>query len=677
MMKKLIIIFFLGILGVGLFSWKDHHQNTINGNATTSMALLKAVGKLEITGRADNEIYQVYFHIPIAFKEQVPLAIEIDCPQLIDYRFIHLTPPNMIISARLKQGLTNLDWTAWVLVKENRHSDRPQFVPMSALDELTGEEKKWLQSTDCAQLDAPVVLETAALVRNNTTNLIELADQTAAYCSSIPPSFSHSPVAFDAVYALKFGNACTGCAHAGAALLRANGVPARSILNIPPTGSSNYIDMHWFIDYLVPGYGWVNLETTMDRNFYSPQNAVVIHVSNPEDEFPVFRPLGLDVCWHTSEPKLGRDPDWHDAHTAFRENSIMDTSEKVTEAMQLSKSVFDYYSRYWGVHFNKDQNNHIFRAYLKQDDAFNYLKNGYLDYFLTNIREVLYHYKEAAPPPIETIFFDDFESAGIGWIHGGVQDEWEIGSPLVGPSSAHSGENCWGVDLDDTYNDNADCWLLSPGIDLRNTSCAYLSFWLWNSVEDMDYEFHDPLWLDLTVDGIQFYPICSHMGGINDDLVIPDVGGWSRIVLDLSPYLGNVVQIRFRFQSDYNYVQAGSYIDDVHVYGRAAQLEKNPISIELNTSIATERAWLIRKNSVKIELSINNPSQLKDLTVVIYRKERGQNYYILREITGNEIQEGKYTLFDPLPDPGVKFQYLAAVRDADGRFIAFTYPKAI
>lgn len=676
-MKKLIIIFILGILGVGLFSWEDRHQNTFTENATTSMALLKAVGKLEITGYADNETYQVYFHVPIAFKEQVPLAVEIDCPELIDYRFVHLNPPNMIISARLKRGLTNLDWTAWVLVKDNSYADRPEFVPLTALDELTAEEKKWLQSTDCAQLDAPIVLEKAALVKNNTTNLIELADSTAAYCSSIPPVFPHSPGAFDAVYALKFGNACTGRAHAGAALLRANGVPARSILNLHPSRSTNLIDMHWFIDYLVPGYGWVNMETYMGINFYNPRNAVVVYVSNPGDEFPVFCPLGLDVCWHTSEPELVCDPDWHNAHTAFRETSFTESSEKITEAMQLSKAMFDYFSQYWGVHLDKDQANHMFRAYLKQDDALYYLKNGYFDDFLINIGEALALYKEVALTPIETIFFDDFENDGAGWSHGGAQDEWEIGPPLVGPASAHSGKNCRGVDLDDTYNNNADCWLLSPVIDLRSTSCAYLSFWLWNWVEDLSCHIYDPLWLDLTVDGSQFYPICCHMGGVNDDPEIPDVGGWSRVVLDLSPYAGNFVQVRFRFQSNSINVQPGSYIDDVHVYGRAAGLEKNHVSIELNTSIATERAWLIRKDFIKLELSINNPTQLKDLTMVIYKKEKEHNYLIFKEITGNEFHEGKYTLFELLPDGNMNYQYLAAVRDADGKFIAFTFPKGI
>jgi hypothetical protein len=394
-----------------------------------------------------------------------------------------------------------------------------------------------------------------------------------------------------------------------------------------------------------------------------------------EMNFLYFAPL--DVCWHTSAPKLVCDPNWHDAHTAFRETSYMESSEKISEAMQLSKSMYDYFSQYWGVHFNNDQTNHIFRAYLKQDDALNYLKNGYFEDFLTNIREALNHYKQVAPTPIETISFDDFENDSIGWTHGGVQDEWEKGPPLVGPSSVHSGENCWGVDLDDTYNNNADCWLLSPGIDLRNTSCAYLSFWLWNWVEDLSCHIYDPLWLDLTIDGSQFYPICCHMGGVNDDPEIPDVGGWNRVILDLSPYVGHVVQVRFRFQSDSSVVQAGSYIDDFHVYGWAAQLEKNPISIELKPSIVTERAWLIRRDSVKIELSIDNPTQLKDLTVVIYKKEKEDYYHLLREITGNEFQDGRYTLFDPLPDSKVNYLYLAAIRDANARFIAFSYPKSI
>ncbi|UCE17852.1 MAG: T9SS type A sorting domain-containing protein, partial [Gemmatimonadota bacterium] len=75
---------------------------------------------------------------------------------------------------------------------------------------------------------------------------------------------------------------------------------------------------------------------------------------------------------------------------------------------------------------------------------------------------------------------------------------------------------------------------------------------------------------DITLDGTTFYPLCGQMGGVNDDPEIPPVGGWSRVVLDLTQYAGNTVRIRFRFQSDNEHTQPGSYIDDVHVYTKDA-----------------------------------------------------------------------------------------------------------
>jgi hypothetical protein len=124
---------------------------------------------------------------------------------------------------------------------------------------------------------------------------------------------------------------------------------------------------------------------------------------------------------------------------------------------------------------------------------------------------------------------------------------------------------------------------MSPEIDLTNRSCAYLGFRVWNWVEDRTQGcVYDPLWLDITTDGTTFIPLCSYMGGVNDDPEIPDVGGWAQLVLDLTKYLGNTVNIRFRFRSDASDVQPGSYIDDVHVYGR----EFDPSGIEQDEPLA-------------------------------------------------------------------------------------------
>ncbi|MCK4672631.1 choice-of-anchor J domain-containing protein, partial [candidate division WOR-3 bacterium] len=483
----------------------------------------------------------------------------------------HLNPPNLIIAARMNQApSTNIDWTAWVFVKENTYSDLPSFVPIPTPDQLPDSVKKWLDTTDCAQINAPIVQQIADSIRDTTTNLIQLADDICNFCNQIPWQFPHLPYAFDAVYALTWGNSCTGHAHAGAALFRANGVPARTLLVIP-TWYSGYLDMHWDIDYYVPDYEWVRMETSLGNHPWYPQNEVVTFACNPEDEFPLFFPCGIDGCWHTSDPTLGMwNPDWGGAHRAFNILFIPDSTDTIELAHSLTDSVFFYYSHYWGISLTPVQQTTFQTALDYQTTALANLQASNLDAYIVNMEQALNNYRNVNPEPITTIFFDDFENGQGEWTHGGTFDEWELGTPTYGPAQTYSGENCWGMDLDNTYENNADCWLKSPQIDLIDYSCAYLSFWVWNWVEDVYDYVYDPLWLDITTDGITFYPLCSKMGGVNDDPEIPDVGGWSMVALDLTKYLGNTVQIRFRFKSDTYIVQPGSYIDDVHVYGRHA-----------------------------------------------------------------------------------------------------------
>jgi transglutaminase-like putative cysteine protease len=573
-MKAIIIICLLFFLS--FFIWIvgepqeiiDFGSMETKKSPPTKVYLRKATGDLGVEAPVITETYEAYFHIPISFQEQVPILIEVESPDLIDYRFVHLNPPNVIIAARMKQAeWTELKWTAWVLVKENTYSDLPYSVPIPNLEELPKSVRKWLLPTDCSQISAQIVKEKAESVRGTTTDLMKLANDICSFCYEIPWNFPHWPMAFDAVYALKWGNSCTGHAHAGAALFRANGIPARSLLNIP-VGSSGS-DMHWIVDYYVPDYGWVRMETSSGKNPIHPEEEIVTFASNPEDEFCLFFPCAIDGCWHTSDPALGMwRPDWAGAHRAFDEGFINYSSDEIELAHSITNSVFFYYSRYWGIKLTPAQKVSFQYAHYKQKAALTDLQNSNLDGYMAKMQQALTSYQKVDPEPIMTIFSDDFESGTYGWSHGGYQDEWELGKPAYGPAIAHSGEHCWGLDLDNTYEDNAECWLMSPSINLSNKSCAYVSFWVWNSVQDRYGTIYDPLWLDIT-DGATFYPLCSKMGGINDDPEIPDVGGWSRVVLDLHKYLGNTVQIRFRFRSNSYTVWPGPYIDDVHVYGRA------------------------------------------------------------------------------------------------------------
>ncbi|MCP4153060.1 MAG: hypothetical protein GY757_35335 [bacterium] len=548
-------------------------NNTSNGD--TNLYLTRAEGHLKIRpGNAtfSGDDYEVYFHIPLSFKEQVPILLEITCDKLIDYRFVNLGAPNVLVAARLSSAhqTTSLTWRTWVLMIDNeiKRADVSPEMRIPEAGQYPEESLKWLQSTGCVQVDAPIVVETAATVRGSTTTLVKLTDDIATYVDNIPATFAHVPGSFDAVYALRWGNSCTGHAHAGAALLRANGIPARNMLNILPMYTGGQ-DMHWIVDYYVPQHGWVKMETTTGENFLESSKRVVCMVMEPGHENPLFYP-GLEGFWYTSEPELGiTNPGWGGAHYAYNLDTVKGTSEKVLRAHSLTKSVFRHNTDCWGIRMSTGERAHLESAYSFQQAAKGCVVAQDIDGYIANMQSALDSYEQIVPQAEETIFFADLEKGAEGWSHGGEGDEWELGSPTYGALSAYSGLNCWATDLDSDYENEADCWLLSPAIDLSNLASANLSVRLWNWVEDGSQGVvKDPLWMEITTDGTVFLPISSIMGGVNDDPEIPDSGGWNQLTLDLSKYIGNQVRIRFRFTSNRSGQQPGVHIDDLRVFCR-------------------------------------------------------------------------------------------------------------
>lgn len=617
--------------------------------------LRRTVGHLTINGQATTDLYEAYFHIPVPYREQAVLSVDVQSAELVDYRLVRLTGDNVIVAARLHRAAsTTVDWTVYVLVNENTYADLPAVVPIPTPEQLPDSVRAWLSPTDCTQIEAPIVQETAQRIRGTKTNLIELAEAVCAYCDSIPWTFPHSPSAFDAVYALNWGNSCTGHAHAAAALMRANGVPARVLLNIP-TWYNGWFDMHWCTDYFVPGYGWVRMEPSLGTHPYQPQDEIVTLACNPEDEFPLFYPCGIEGNWHTSDPALGTlNPDWGGAHRGYNMNSIASTPERITLAHALTDSAFAGFERYQGTPLTSSDQTCFQLAQTQVANALSRFIASDLDGFLAAMELAVSEYAQIQEPPAVTLYQDDFETGDGGWTHGGTHDEWECGTPLDVPQGAHSGSRCWGMDLDGSYENSANCWLLSPWVDLRNHVAPTLSFYVWNWVQDQTQGYvHDPLWVEITRDGTLFEPICSQMGGVNDDPAIPDVGGWNRIVLDISRYAGSEVRFRFHFSSNASVVEIGSYIDDVEVRGRMgpnAAVAGGEVPARTSLAVApnpfadrTELQFRLAART-RIRLEVFDPQGTRVRTVA--QGERGPGAYRVawdgRDDGGTQVPAGAY-----------------------------------
>jgi hypothetical protein len=143
---------------------------------------------------------------------------------------------------------------------------------------------------------------------------------------------------------------------------------------------------------------------------------------------------------------------------------------------------------------------------------------------------------------------------------------WAHGSPSYGPPGAFSGDNLWATNLSGDYSNNITADLTSPPTDFSEASILYLTFTHWYDSES-SYDGGQVQVLDgdewVTVEPLGGYPQAALRGlgwksgysGLSDE--------WEPAIFDLSDYISDNVQIRFRFGSDHEDVGPGWYIDDV------------------------------------------------------------------------------------------------------------------
>ncbi len=181
---------------------------------------------------------------------------------------------------------------------------------------------------------------------------------------------------------------------------------------------------------------------------------------------------------------------------------------------------------------------------------------------------------------------EDFEDDNGGYTHDqgpgpGSIDDWEWGTPTYGPSSAHSGSNCWATNLDGDHSNSADSVLDSISIDLNMYSpTPQLKFWHW-----YDHTTYDCGNVKISTDGGAswsiIYPDSGYTGtatsgnqGIPGEPAFTDVSsGWEQVRFNLSAYEGETVMFRWHFGSTSSTTHPGWYIDDVAV---SSSLTRDP-----------------------------------------------------------------------------------------------------
>ncbi len=193
----------------------------------------------------------------------------------------------------------------------------------------------------------------------------------------------------------------------------------------------------------------------------------------------------------------------------------------------------------------------------------------------------LYSFRTLAPKTLP--WTDDMEDAVSEWT---VQSSeiseliWEHGTPDNGLQSAgHSGSKAWGSNLHAGWGEYAETFLISPGLFLEGGNRATLKFW-------HSYDFTAAS--DLEAGGL-FISTNSQV----EPVLLAQYDGlsvaWEEEEVDLSPYIGKVVQLiwlhqMYDFQSS-GETHIGWLIDDVSV--AISTIERGTIKVQSNLSQAS------------------------------------------------------------------------------------------
>lgn len=143
----------------------------------------------------------------------------------------------------------------------------------------------------------------------------------------------------------------------------------------------------------------------------------------------------------------------------------------------------------------------------------------------------------------------DFSNYPNGWYMDG---DWEWGETTTGVAPA--GDKLVATKLNGNYINYSDSWLITPPIDMRNSTTATLNFRHWYDTENN----YDKLYVRVTKDVGQTWTQVAMFTGHGQQK-------WENYSVDLSGYANSPVPIfvQFALLSDVSLTYDGWYIDDV------------------------------------------------------------------------------------------------------------------
>jgi hypothetical protein len=258
----------------------------------TSSTVLYAHYKACVQAEKSGQSGTVTFPIPGLYREQFPLTFEISTepPSASSgYRIYKRSDGrNWLCELKVKppdKGVI-ISWNALVLVNGRKVQILPKVAP-----DAPKNVSEWLRSTKCVQTNSPEIeAKVKDLAAGAISDVEDYVRKVIAFTSRNQGTGAKF-VSLDAKSALSCGGSCTSRANLAAALLRAKGIPARTLAHLPVWAPRLF--EHWLVEYWHPTVGWVWVESTSGQYQPAPNRLVVLAESSADDEDKADDPIHL------------------------------------------------------------------------------------------------------------------------------------------------------------------------------------------------------------------------------------------------------------------------------------------------------------------------------------------------------------------------------------------------
>jgi len=378
--------------------------STDNPPSKKDIYLLRVEHYLELEAEDDTNSFHVRYVFPPDYGYQVPIVMELfndTNADILDYKIEKdFSEPNRAVNftiAGMHSGEHRLlHFTIWVLVENFEFKDIPKDAPFPKKKDLPDDTLEWLQPSKVVQSRSPLILLKARQLRRGNNYIFGYAENVSHFIKY------HRFLLFllelklglflsqDAVTTLFINGENVGRSHLACALFRSQNIPARVLLANNDQGF--WTQMHYMVEYYIPNYGWVLLDSTKGETPYATKRQVINRICSIEDEddtkrdyiFPFMTGEERWIWIDTDKVQ----PYYVDCRTGsksqmFQESKVSIDTSTAEYAFLRTKTVFHIYEYFLNRNLNTEDTIHLNKAvdYQKQavhtlaenDDFYQYI----------------------------------------------------------------------------------------------------------------------------------------------------------------------------------------------------------------------------------------------------------------------------------------------------------------